>query len=315
MIDYFLIDEKKIRERAQSVPKTIEVLLNSENTQKTVQRIAREHFLDEERTTTLSQLTGLVLLGFVSLEDLAHEISENLPLNQVHSRQLTEDLKAAIFEPIKRDLERVYEPVSRFETKEFVPVPEKKEFIADEKTPLEKIGQEGIKTAIKIEVREKEPPIEGAPLIIHKEDSMPAPVQTEKKSFKGLEFPFGFFGKESKSAPSEPVKVRVEGPTSRSKELHVKKEEKKVVHYSELRTPLTPFQKAGDEIINLETFDRKPAGVIIPIPEEEPAKEVPIKPVAETTRLPIETDPGPPKNSPEPKPEPKIEGNIVDLRQ
>ncbi len=143
------------------------------------------------------------------------------------------------------------------------------EAIGEEKPTTVKVGVEPAKKGELFDITR------GEPLIIHQEET---PTEERKRPFKSLEFPFGFFGKEGEAAPSEPVKVRVEVP-----------KEKRVVHYSELRTPLAPFQKQ-EEIINLETFGRKPPEVKAPIPA------APIK--VEAT-----------------KPQPKIEGNIVDLSE
>lgn len=277
MIDYSLIDEEKMRARLEVLPSNVRNVLESEEIQKTIQRIGREHFLDAERVTVLKQLTALGLLGFVSLGELSQEISDNLPLNQTHSKELAEELMAAVFDPVKKDLERIYEPATQSK--------------AEEETsaaiPLTAFGEEKPRPIVRVGV-EAEKPAEGKPLIIHQKET---PTEEREKPFKGLEFPFGFFGKEGEPAPSEPVKVRVEGPTSRLSQPLIKKEEKRVVHYSELRTPLAPFQKP-EEIINLETFGRKPQEV------KAPAEVVP------------------PKNAaPETKPQPKIEGNVVDLRE
>lgn len=82
------------------------------------------------------------------------------------------------------------------------------------------------------------------PLIIHRESPMP----TARESFgsKSFSLPFGFFKKAENEITKSvaPVVAKVEGL----------KEEKRVVHYSESRTPLTPFNKK-DEFINTTPFD------------------------------------------------------------
>lgn len=81
------------------------------------------------------------------------------------------------------------------------------------------------------------------PLIIHREN--PVPAAREAAGSKSFSLPFGFFRNVERtvSESMEPIKARVESP----------KEEKRVVHYSELRTPLTPFNK-NDEFIHTAPF-------------------------------------------------------------
>lgn len=289
MIDYSLIDEKKITERLRLIPRTIEGLLNSEETQKTIQRIGREHFLDEERVNTLKQLAGLVLLGFVSQEELSREISDNLPLNQIHSRQLAEELGGAIFDPVKRDLERIYEPVIEPRPEEMVsPKTTEVKELEKETISLEEIGRESFGPATKIEVKK----IENGdkPLIIHREEKEETATEEAKKPFRGFDFPFKFF-KTKEVLTETPVKAKIETPAS-AKAPAGKPVPKRVVHYSELRTPLTPFEKTEDEIINLETLTKKE-----PIkPSVQSQKESSLSGTNE------EKDEGP-----------KLEGNIIDL--
>ena len=79
---------------------------------------------------------------------------------------------------------------------------------------------------------------EAKPLIIHRENT----TQTTKPSggSKSFSMPFGFFKKTGQLGenPPSPVRARVETP----------KESKRTVHYSELRTPLSPFQNDGSFI-------------------------------------------------------------------
>lgn len=127
-------------------------------------------------------------------------------------------------------------------------------------------------------------PSEDAPLILQREKEFISPTRKESSS-KGFSLPFGFFKKPPSSSTFEPVKAKIEflDATDASVEKsapeikqdkdkikglgffntlqQIKKgvegEQKKVVHYSELRTPVTPFAKE-EEFINLETFGIAP---------------------------------------------------------
>ncbi len=156
------------------------------------------------------------------------------------------------------------------------------------------------------------------PFVIHKEEEQrPA---TEGKKFKGFDFPFGMFdkGKGSRTTPSEPVKVKVETP-GQEKPLDKTpldetrgKQGKRVVHYSEYRTPLTPFERPEEDIIDLQTFTKHEAP-----PSDQRLTTNDLRQTSTVTQQTADKpQPAPEvKKKEEPKTTPSIEGNIVDLRQ
>jgi len=310
------LTEEKIWEKYDSLPSKIKEALNSSFVFNLVDQIAKKFFLNETDGEILKAYTGYVILGFIPPQNLLKEITgaEAIDADEKVIVEMIREINRKIFFPLHAELEKLYKlethieeglekevvkPVIKIKTEEEKPG-------TKTKISLEKLGEEkpaGVKIGVSPE-KEGEPfdITQGKPLIIHKEEGGPVPVQAEKK-FQGLETSFGFFGKGEASAPEEPVKVKVEGLGSRLTKPLFKGEEKRVVHYSELRTPLTPFRKPEEEIISLETFGRKPPETKTP----PPAASVKIE-----TPKPAE----PPKTAaPEPKPQPKIEGNVVDLSE
>ena len=112
-----------------------------------------------------------------------------------------------------------------------------------------------------------------------------------------------------------------------------KKEEERVVHYSEFRTPLSPFGKA-EEFIKIPVEDLAPVQKA-EVPEEKEVgvggAEAPLKPSEPESEPKIMPSPAPgepkrrflisnvedgnAKNRPEATKGPSVEGNTVDLRQ
>lgn len=284
-MDYSLIREEEMSKRFDASPQAIFNLLNSEDEKKTVEELARLHYLDEEKKTILEQLIGLILLGFISPADLAVEINENLYLNLDHSKALAEEINQKIFEPVKDDLKKVYAPVGGpyAASWERVEAPETPEL-----TPFRPIAPEGI------------PQTPGGPLIIHEEKGMP-----ERKVPAGFRL-FGF--------PKNLIRTtgrEEEGGTRAT--IEIPKSEKRVVHYSELRTPVSPFNKEGAEIVSLEAFKEiKPAPPFDATPVlEMPPPETIVPPQAKKGfwRPEIAKKPGSAEDT-----SPKLEGNTVDLR-
>lgn len=272
-MDYSIFTDNLIQERLENVPGNLREILESGSAVRAVRQIARIHYLDEQRTLILEQLIALTMLGFISLDELSLEISERLRLNYDHSSALAKELKVRIFRPIKDDLETIYSPIemelqetpSRFATGHARDTGQEEESLGEIKIIEDKDHEP--------ETRDQKPGTRNdAPLILHEE----IPLTEEKKLIKpkGFALPFGFFKNKTVAGTGEGVKVKVETSNEigvKDEELRVKSEEtknagfvkdgKRVVHYSELRTALTPFD--GEDIVNLETLqpgtrDREP---------------------------------------------------------
>jgi hypothetical protein len=179
----------------------------------------------------------------------------------------------------------------------------------------------------------RSPAAPGAPLIIHEEKRQPAPptVPRPKKFF----FPMSFFKPKAVPQPV-PAQIETKGvPLKPENAGETKRDQKKVVFYSESRTPLTPFStSASSDVINLQTFKvEKREGGNVPAPQpsrptpvptpaprpQAPLTQAPNAPVAPTAPRPPQPTPPPsvPTNPTPVNPErsqPKIDGNTIDLR-
>ncbi len=249
-------------------------------------RIGSNNHFSPEKISLIALVTGRVLMGFLHTDDVQKELQEILMIDNRIANSIYQELDRKIFSRLKDEIREVYDPI----VSPIKPTPgEAKE----EKIELQKLGEETV--PLKVGVKPAE---EGKPLIIHREEKQ-EPVVEEKK-FKGFEFPFEFM-KPKEAATAPPVKVKVETPG------------KKVVHYSEYRTPLTPFGKPEEEIIDLSTLTRRepsppPRAVNDDLDYDNDKRESQvIKPT------PVQTK----ETKPEEKKEfkgPSIEGNIIDLR-
>ncbi|MBI4034247.1 MAG: hypothetical protein HY378_01725 [Candidatus Brennerbacteria bacterium] len=309
------LQEQEIKERYQRLPRVLQDALNSPSRFGAIGEISEKYKLNEEDSMVLTTSVGMVLLGYIKPQNLFKEINEYLEADEKIVVEVIRDINRQVFVPLHKELEDLYgmkthiegelekeqvEPVLKIKTEERKPE-------AEVKIPLEKLGESppvsrptGPATAPSDAAQGKPaavpPPVPAAPvgeevkpLIIHREEiQKPA---TEDKKFKGFDFPFGIFEKEgTKAMPSEPVKVRVETPG------------KRVVHYSEYRTPVTPFGKPEEEIITIKkepppTENKSP----FTWPKPEPKPETP-KP--EQPKPPVVQE----------KKGPSIEGNIIDLK-
>lgn len=142
---------------------------------------------------------------------------------------------------------------------------------------------------------EEETPKKDSPFILHKEQSpIGAQDQTQRKKFS-FSLPFKFFASAQNREEKSPVIVRIETPKL-----------KRVVHYSESRTPVTPFESADS--MDIRNFEK-------PIPLSAiPSVSSQAKPIASQPLIPTPPTPPTPSLTPLQKPIPKLEKNTVDLR-
>lgn len=346
-MDYSLITEQEIQKRFDTLSPRLRTILSSSQAALIARQICARHFLNAERTLMIEQLVGLTLLGFLALDDLPAAIGENLHLNQKHANALAQELESKIFRPVLDELEAAYAPKEQVEEKTppaiEIPVIKPTEAKAQKETkPVEKVvpvktlleeeklGERALE--VKVEANE-EAKKEETPFILYniKEDAGVQEKEKRKISIKGFTFPtFKFFGRErAKEGPAPKASIETGETPSLSEKQG---EQKRVVHYSELRTPLAPFGLDEETIMPLETTPKEaptppptpPSGVS----REQKAKSVPEPTEAEKPESLKKTfwwfKPRVSGGKEEPlaqnrgseivQPQPKLEGNTVDLR-
>lgn len=310
------IPHQQILDRYDTLPESLKDAGFSPYNTSLIQKIGEQNHLSEEKISTISLLVGYILFGFVHPEDLAKEIKIELNIAPEIANSIADEIDRKIFMPIRSDLEKVYQPavaaesvvdlrtikppeapsittavpeqpktepsikglteapvVIKPETKSEAPqiIPETKPEVAPMVPTQEAISSEGEAEPTSGELAE--------PFILHKETEV-KPISGMKKPLGGF---FGFLKKkegEMEEKP-EPVKAEVEisGKTFESQAPKIAKTEVpkiRVVHYSEFKTPVSPF---GGETISQPKIEKKL--------EEPPYKiEKPVieKPVLETEK-------------------------------
>lgn len=193
--------------------------------------IAQNRKLDEKKMSALAYATGSVLLGIIALDDFSTALKETIETSPEECDFIAKEIREKILEKHRREIKELFEG-----TKEAT-IP------SGETVSLEVFGFDGEKAKEAAPVKitpEKTSAPETAPLVIHREKPSPFGFQnagSKQSSGKSFSLPFGFFKSKSDNASPNPVRATIELPKI------LKPEEKKTIHYSELRTPITPFQK------------------------------------------------------------------------
>ena len=113
-----VLSESTLRQRFTALPATLQNALNSAANLKALRDICSENKINnEENVVIVTQLTTLVLLGFITIDDFGAELNEGLDL---HDPRLAEKIAKAIgvkiFAPVKKDIENNYQPFGQTAT-------------------------------------------------------------------------------------------------------------------------------------------------------------------------------------------------------
>jgi hypothetical protein len=335
----------------EEIPKHLLEYFGSEKTAAIVADINKKAGLYS--TGAIARALYELLVKNLPAHDFISYLEENLNVTPKRAAAIAKEIKERILEREREDLfrwginisdinvlnapslEDLVKEYEEYEEVESETPPEEK------RIPLEEIG--GLPTKqkeVEIEIKKEEippAPKEDAPLILHEEKTLVEEKKPPMKTSKGLPL-LGFFKAGREATPPKTLpKATVETPEGKNKILGLiplpKKEEKKVVHYSEFRTAITPFG-ASEEFIKIPAEETSPTAPAKP-PETPPPPAPPIPPnepqmppTGEPKKItPKEEKPtGQTQNSHQhfimgnvknngPKNQAKIEGNVIDLRQ
>ncbi len=229
-MDYSLLTEDILFKRFDSLPLHIQDILSSEKARRLVSQIGRSHYLSREKVDALEQIVSMILLGFVNLRNLKREISDKLFLNYDHTVALANDLDQELLREIRGDLEQIYLPIE-----EELSEPKSETLETETPIPEESPAIYETESEVTIPIHEGSFSSGNAPLILL--EGKPEPLKEDRpSSFKDFSKSFSFFApREDSSKSKNLVHASVELP-----------KEKKVVHYSELRSPISPFDRGVD---------------------------------------------------------------------
>ncbi len=91
------VTQEQAQKRFSVLPESLQDAIFSDQTSEIVAAVSAENHLGDERADKLSLLVGWVLLGFLHLEDLAHEIQEQLSVPAQTGVAVSNSLTAKIF--------------------------------------------------------------------------------------------------------------------------------------------------------------------------------------------------------------------------
>ncbi|MDP1706649.1 MAG: hypothetical protein Q8L36_02410 [bacterium] len=240
-MNYSVITQELIEKRFDVLPEKVRETLDSEKNQEKTKKICAENFLNEEQSLIVEQLTALILLGFVSPKQLQSELIINAGLTEENSAKISGAIKENILAEAGNDLGRVYSPLTE-PTSDEIKTEAAKETVAI-RTPVDAVAYPPTKTAT-----------EPAPFVLYQDNQQKQPTEERKPLNRPFSFSFNIFKSQNNANSKSQVQAKIETNEGK-KEVGEARAVKvilphRTVHYSEFRSPVSPF--GGNTITNLE---------------------------------------------------------------
>lgn len=295
------ISQDQALKRWDSLPDVLKTALYSDINADFLWKAAEAEHLPKEKIRAISKIVGYVLLGFIHPEDMAQELKDVGVVGPV-AESIASSVNGRVFAPIREDLDKIYEPPSKFgESPKFVeeikrpataPVPEKigggpidlsKIFGATPSAPkapqtpssapkpadkplseFERLGLAATSSA-------GAPP--AAPTMLHKEtETKPG----EKVSGFKLEVPIPKFGGGKPFEPPQGKPAILEFGLDKKSGSPTPPSAPRVVNYSGLRTPLPPVPPPKNPERELKEVTKEIKPPSSPLSSKPPLPEIKI---------------------------------------
>jgi hypothetical protein len=102
-------------QRWDLLPIDLREALYSESNSDFLWKTSHDEHIPDEKVYEIAKVAGYVLMGFLHPEDLALEIVERLTLDRKTASNIQDALNKRVFAPLQADLDKVYNPLSKFE--------------------------------------------------------------------------------------------------------------------------------------------------------------------------------------------------------
>jgi len=130
------IEPQQFRQRLRLISQKLQDAIFAPQTADLVGRIGEKNHLTKEKISTVGEVVGLVLGGFVHIEDMNQEIAEKAALPKELAATIGGELLVKLIGPLRADIEKAYSP----EEKEEETVERKPILVSDTKGESETTG-------------------------------------------------------------------------------------------------------------------------------------------------------------------------------
>jgi hypothetical protein len=110
------ISKNQALEKWDLLPLSLREALYSETNADFIWKTARSEHIPEEKISTISRLSGYVLMGFLHPGDLGFELASQLNIDARITNTIADAINQRIFLPLKNNIDSAYAPITKLET-------------------------------------------------------------------------------------------------------------------------------------------------------------------------------------------------------
>lgn len=110
------ITQNQALQRWDTLPDTLREALYSEANSDFLWKTCENENVPGEKTYDVARIAGYVLLGFMHPADMAEELKEELNLDPKTCAAVANAIDGRIFGPLRPDIDKIYQPLSKFES-------------------------------------------------------------------------------------------------------------------------------------------------------------------------------------------------------
>ncbi|MBI4085615.1 MAG: hypothetical protein HY432_03900 [Candidatus Liptonbacteria bacterium] len=250
--------QQQLDSRWDSMPGILREAMSSDVNSGMIWEISQKEHLPDEKIYAVSRLTGYILMGFIHPEDLANEIKDSAGIDIRIASNIADSINKKIFQPLRDEIDKIYAPALSVV-----------EGHAGQSGATPVMVEEIVKPAVPPSVPQPpqsfaaqsrqvpSPKSAPAPFILHQE-SESHPLMNKQPGLK-INIPEEKFGSAGAkwAAPPKPAHIETSyipqpapkpaspkpqppAPSVPNKVEGSRIEEPRVVHYSEMKTPVPP---------------------------------------------------------------------------
>jgi|SRR3989344_349282 len=253
------ISQEKVVERFESLPEALQNIILGDEISNFVAKASPKNNLSIAEATILSTLLGDFVMSFATEEEFVKEVQANLGLQEAPARAVLNEFRSNVLAPVLNNIKTSEEILAKRHEEAtplrptFAPPPVVPQKQQESPTP---------------KAQEESEPVHEAPLIIHEEEEVEPAKEAPSYSTQRPTFYKPTFSEEYKRNTEAESAARVElGEETKKSEPQTGRtpsQPSRIVHYSEFRTPLSPFEGAAPPEPQSETPKEKPAAQIHP---------------------------------------------------
>ena len=108
----FEAEKLEAQKRFDALPENLKREVQADKNVKLIQTVCQDYSIPENKVKYVTMLVGEVFLGYIKPEEVAHELNTYFDIDLQKSNFIEIELKQKLFNGLKADLDKIYNPLS-----------------------------------------------------------------------------------------------------------------------------------------------------------------------------------------------------------